>query len=58
MQEEDDAILKRSAAAYLGRKGGLARAKALTKAERIAAARLAVNARWKKHRKHARAHAA
>ena len=40
-----------SAAAQLGRKGGKARAKKLTPAQRSEIARKAVNARWEKWRK-------
>jgi hypothetical protein len=39
---------KNQAAVQLGRRGGLARAKAQTKAERIALAREAARARWRK----------
>lgn len=39
-----------TAAAELGRKGGVARAKKLTGKERSDAARKAVNARWRKWR--------
>lgn len=41
-------MAKNKAAAALGRKGGKARAKALTKAERSESARKAVRARWAK----------
>jgi hypothetical protein len=39
---------KDNPAAYLGRKGGLATAKKLTKAQRSASARRAARARWAK----------
>jgi hypothetical protein len=39
-----------TAAAELGRKGGKARAKKMTKAERSEACRKAVNERWRKWR--------
>lgn len=39
---------KDKAAAALGRRGGLARARKMTKAQRSEAARKAVNERWRK----------
>ena len=39
---------KNPAAVALGRKGGTARAKAMTKAKRVAVARKAAAARWKR----------
>ena len=48
--EIDEAITeegKNAAAVSLGRKGGLARAKSIKKAERIKIARKAAKARWK-----------
>jgi hypothetical protein len=42
---------KNRAAVELGRKGGLARAKSTSKAERIRIARKAAAAKWKKRRK-------
>ena len=34
----------------MGRKGGMARAKSLTRAQRVASAKKAIAARWKKYR--------
>ena len=47
---DDDAALKRAAAAYLGRKGGLARAKNLTKAQLSAIGKLGAKAKRRKRR--------
>jgi len=44
-------MAKNKAAQELGRKGGNARAKAMTKQERIDSARKAIQARWAKREK-------
>jgi hypothetical protein len=42
---------KNRAAVLLGRKGGQARAKNLTRAQRVSSAKKAIAARWKNHKK-------
>lgn len=49
-----DMTKKNRSAVALGRRGGKARAKALTKAERVASAKMAIAARWKGHVKKAK----
>jgi hypothetical protein len=47
----DEKLKLSEAAAAMGRKGGPARAKALTKERRVAIGRIAAKARWAGHKK-------
>lgn len=50
LPDDDDAALKRAAAAYLGKKGGTARARNMSPEQRSEACRKASRIRWRKYR--------